>query len=43
VIASQIYMFMAPGLYKNEKAAFRPYLVATPLLFVPARALVYLS
>jgi sec-independent protein translocase protein TatC len=41
VIASQIYMFMAPGLYKNEKAAFRPYLVATPLLFVLGAALVY--
>jgi sec-independent protein translocase protein TatC len=41
VIATQIYMFMAPGLYKNEKAAFRPYLVATPLLFAAGAALVY--
>ncbi|GAB5511559.1 MAG: hypothetical protein Rhims3KO_29600 [Hyphomicrobiales bacterium] len=41
VVASQIYMFMAPGLYKNEKSAFRPYLVATPLLFVTGAALVY--
>lgn len=41
VIATQIYMFMAPGLYRNEKAAFRPYLVATPLLFVMGAALVY--
>lgn len=41
VIASQIYMFMAPGLYKNEKAAFRPYLVATPILFAMGAALVY--
>lgn len=41
VIASQIYMFMAPGLYKNEKSAFRPYLIATPLLFVTGAALVY--
>lgn len=41
VIATQIYMFMAPGLYKNEKAAFRPYLVATPILFAMGAALVY--
>ncbi len=41
VIASQIYMFMAPGLYKNEKAAFRPYLVATPVLFAMGACLVY--
>lgn len=41
VVASQVYMFMAPGLYKNEKAAFRPYLVATPLLFALGTALVY--
>ncbi|MFN3224792.1 MAG: twin-arginine translocase subunit TatC [Hyphomicrobiales bacterium] len=41
VIATQVYMFMAPGLYKNEKAAFRPYLVATPLLFAAGAALVY--
>lgn len=41
VVASQIYMFMAPGLYKNEKSAFRPYLVATPLLFATGSALVY--
>ncbi len=41
VIATQVYMFMAPGLYKNEKAAFRPYLVATPLLFATGAALVY--
>jgi sec-independent protein translocase protein TatC len=41
VIATQVYMFMAPGLYKNEKAAFRPYLVATPMLFAAGAALVY--
>ena len=34
MIATQIYKFVAPGLYKNERDAFRPYLVATPLLFV---------
>ena len=33
VIAIQIYKFVAPGLYKNERRAFLPYLVATPVLF----------
>jgi len=41
VIASQIYMFVAPGLYKNEKQAFLPYLVATPVLFLIGALLVY--
>ncbi len=41
VIASQIYMFVAPGLYKNERKAFMPYLVATPILFLIGAALVY--
>jgi sec-independent protein translocase protein TatC len=41
VIASQVYMFVAPGLYKNEKRAFLPYLVATPLLFLMGASLVY--
>ncbi len=41
VIASQIYMFVAPGLYKNERNAFIPYLVATPVLFIMGAALVY--
>ena len=30
IVATQIYKFVAPGLYNNERAAFRPYLVATP-------------
>ncbi len=34
VIASQIYAFVAPGLYKNERGAFLPYLFATPIFFV---------
>ena len=38
VIAGQIYKFVAPGLYKNERRAFLPYLVATPVLFVDRRA-----
>ena len=41
VIASQIYMFVAPGLYKNERHAFVPYLIATPILFMMGAALVY--
>lgn len=41
VIASQLYMFVAPGLYKNERGAFYPYLFATPILFVIGANLVY--
>lgn len=41
VIASQIYRFIAPGLYRNERQAFLPYLVATPILFILGGALVY--
>ena len=41
VIATQIYRFVAPGLYKNERSAFVPYLVATPLLFVLGAAVVF--
>ncbi|MCD7061054.1 twin-arginine translocase subunit TatC [Pelagibacterium xiamenense] len=41
VIASQIYLFVAPGLYKNERLAFLPYLIATPVCFVAGAALVY--
>lgn len=41
ILASQIYMFVAPGLYKNERGAFLPYLVATPVLFAAGAALVY--
>jgi sec-independent protein translocase protein TatC len=41
VIASQIYMFVAPGLYRNERKAFLPFLVATPILFLIGAALVY--
>src|ERR1700759_1918670 len=33
VVATQIYMFVAPGLYRNERRAFRPYLIATPFFF----------
>lgn len=41
VITSQIYMFVAPGLYKNERNAFIPYLIATPILFLLGALLVY--
>ena len=41
VIASQIYMFVAPGLYKRERKAFLPFLIATPILFMIGAALVY--
>jgi sec-independent protein translocase protein TatC len=41
VIALQIYKFVAPGLYKNEREAFRPYLIATPVLFLLGAAMVY--
>ncbi|MEL3892364.1 twin-arginine translocase subunit TatC [Ferrovibrio sp. MS7] len=41
VIAAQIWMFVAPGLYKHEKKAFLPFLVATPVLFAIGGAFVY--
>ncbi|MCF6301903.1 MAG: twin-arginine translocase subunit TatC [Devosiaceae bacterium] len=41
VIASQIYAFVAPGLYKNERGAFLPYLFATPVFFVIGAAVMF--
>lgn len=41
VIASQIYMFAAPGLYRHERDAFLPFLVATPILFIIGASLVF--
>ena len=41
VVATQIYMFIAPGLYRSEKNAFLPFLLATPVLFVAGAALAY--
>jgi len=41
VVATQVYMFVAPGLYKHEKNAFRPYLIATPICFLIGAAFVY--
>lgn len=40
-IACQIYLFVAPGLYKHEKSAFLPFLIATPILFFLGGSLVY--
>jgi len=37
----QIYMFVAPGLYRNERQAFVPYLIATPIFFVLGSLVVY--
>jgi sec-independent protein translocase protein TatC len=41
VVATQIYKFVAPGLYRNERRAFLPYLIATPVLFVIGAMMVY--
>lgn len=41
VILLQIWIFVAPALYKNEKKVFLPYLIATPVLFFLGGALVY--
>jgi sec-independent protein translocase protein TatC len=41
VVATQIYKFVAPGLYRHERQAFLPYLVATPVFFVLGAMLVY--
>ncbi len=41
VLAAQLYMFVAPGLYKKERQAFLPFLIATPVLFILGGALVF--
>jgi sec-independent protein translocase protein TatC len=41
VFASQIWIFVAPGLYKHEKKAFLPFLLATPVLFIMGASLLY--
>ena len=41
VIASQLWLFVAPGLYRSERRAFAPFLIATPVLFVLGAALAY--
>jgi sec-independent protein translocase protein TatC len=41
LISNQIWLFVAPGLYRNEKRAFLPFLAATPVLFLIGAAFVY--
>lgn len=41
ILAWQVYAFVAPGLYKRERRAFLPFLVAAPVLFLMGAALVY--
>ena len=41
ILANQIYKFIAPGLYRHERQAFLPYLIATPILFATGAALVF--
>jgi len=41
VVAAQIYMFVAPGLYRHERKAFLPYLIATPIFFTMGALVVY--
>ena len=41
ILAFQLYRFVAPGLYRNERGAFLPFLIAAPILFIIGAALVY--
>ena len=41
IIAYQLYRFVAPGLYKNERGAFLPYLILSPILFSLGAAMVF--
>ena len=41
IIAAQIWLFVAPGLYRNERRAFLPFLIATPVLFITGAAFVF--
>jgi sec-independent protein translocase protein TatC len=41
ILSIQIWKFVAPGLYQNEKKAFMPFLIATPVLFMAGAAMVY--
>src|ERR1700746_503604 len=41
IVATQLYKFVAPGLYRHERQAFLPYLIATPVFFVMGSMLVY--
>ncbi len=41
VLANQLWQFVAPGLYRNERRALLPFLLATPLLFLSGAAMAY--
>ena len=41
IVLTQIWKFIAPGLYQNEKKALLPYLIATPILFILGGMLIY--
>ena len=41
IVAAQLYLFVAPGLYRNERNAFLPYLIATPVMFILGSLVVY--
>jgi sec-independent protein translocase protein TatC len=41
VIAAQVWMFVAPGLYRHERRAFLPFLLASPVLFIAGASFVY--
>jgi sec-independent protein translocase protein TatC len=41
IVSTQIWMFVAPGLYKNERRAFLPFLAATPVFFLMGAATAY--
>ncbi len=42
IIATQLWRFVAPGLYRNEKSAFLPFLIASPVLFIAGGAFAHL-
>lgn len=41
IVAGQIWSFIAPGLYKNERGAFLPFLIATPIMFIAGASFLY--
>lgn len=41
LVSTQVWLFVAPGLYKKEKGAFLPFLIVTPFLFLLGAAMVY--
>lgn len=41
IVSAQIWLFIAPGLYKNERKALLPFLLATPIMFLLGASMVY--